>query len=206
MTITQLGKRKDTKRNRNPVLRFELKTRPGDANLKDLSVTLPKAFAIDQRHLGNLCSKAQLASERCKGRQPIGSAWVKTPLLDEPLQGPAYAVSGFGILPRVAFILEGQVTIIPQAESESVKLGKREGFLKTTVGVIPDAPIGHFRLDLLGGKQGYLINTKDLCKGPVIATVDYGAQSGKKLRQRVRAKTACPGARKGKRGAQRSRR
>ena len=47
-------------------------------------VTLPKAFAIDQRHLGNICSKAQLAAEHCAGRQPIGTAIDETPLLDSP--------------------------------------------------------------------------------------------------------------------------
>ena len=44
------------------------------------------------------------------------------------------------------------MTIIPQAESTSVK----GGHLKTTVPVVPDAPIGHFRLTLFGGKKGYL--------------------------------------------------
>ena len=121
MTIRQLGNRRQTNRTQNPRLRFDLWTRGGDANIKRLAVTLPKAFAIDQRHLGNICSKAQLASELCKGRQPIGNAWVRTPLLDQPLQGPAYAVSGFGNLPRIAFILNGQVTLIPQAESSSVE-------------------------------------------------------------------------------------
>ena len=70
-------------------------------------MTLPKAFAIDQRHLGNICSRAQLASERCAGRQAIGTVTTTTPLLDAPLTGPAYAVSGFGKLPHVVFILDG---------------------------------------------------------------------------------------------------
>jgi hypothetical protein len=187
MTVRQLGPRKDTKRSRNPRLRFELRTRNGDANIKSLSVTLPKAFAIDQRHLGNICSKAQLAAEHCAGRQRIGTATTETPLLDQPLKGPAYAVSGFGKLPHVVFILGGQVTIMPEAESSSVK----HGHLKTTVPVVPDAPIGHFRLNLFGGKKGYLVNTRDLCASPAAATVEYTAQNGKALTQRVETKTAC---------------
>jgi hypothetical protein len=43
MTIRQLGKRKQTKRTKNPRLRFDLHTRPGDANIKSISVTLSKA-------------------------------------------------------------------------------------------------------------------------------------------------------------------
>jgi hypothetical protein len=187
MTITQLGGHKQTKRARDPSLRFDLNTRPGDANLKSVAVTLPKAFQIDQRHLGNICSKAELAAKHCEGRQAIGTVFAQTPLLDAPLSGPAYAVSGYGILPHVAFILAGQVTIVPEAESSSVK----GGHLKTVVPVVPDAPIGHFRLTLFGKGQGYITNTRDLCASPAVTTVEYGAQNGKSLTQRVRAKTAC---------------
>jgi hypothetical protein len=195
MTIRQLGKRKQTKRAKNPRLQFDLWTRGGDANLRSVAVTLPKAFAIDQRHLGNICSKAQLEAELCKGRQPIGNAWVRTPLLDEPLQGPAYAVSGFGKLPRVAFILDGQVTLVPQAESSSVK----GGYLKTVVPIIPDAPVGHFRLTLLGGKKGYLVNTRDLCASKAVTGVRFTGQNGKLRDQRVRVKTPCGKRRSAKR-------
>ncbi len=187
MKITQLGSKKQTNRSQDPQLRFDLTTRSGDANLKSVAVTLPKAFAVDQRHLGNICSKAQLASERCAGRQAIGTVEVNTPLLDAPLSGPAYAVSGYGRLPHLAFILGGQVTIVPEAESSSVK----GGHLKTVVPIIPDAPIGHFRLTLLGGKQGYIDNTRSLCASPTTTVVEYRAQNGKKLTQKVKTKAAC---------------
>ena len=165
-------------------------------------MTLPKAFAIDQRHLGNICSKSQLETESCAGRQAIGTVETRTPLLDAPLAGPAYAVSGFGKLPRLAFILDGQVRLIPQAESSSVK----NGHLRTVVPTVPDAPIGYFRLDLYGGKRGYLVNTRDLCASATNISVDYTAQNGKTLSQKVKTKTACGsskahGKRQGRRGA-----
>jgi hypothetical protein len=96
-------------------------------------------------------------------------------------------VSGFGKLPHLAFILSGQVTLVPEAESSSV----HGGHLKTVVPVIPDAPIGKFHLTLYGGKRGYLTNTRSLCASPAVTTVEYGAQSGKELNQRVTTKTAC---------------
>jgi hypothetical protein len=194
MAITQLGSKKQTVRSQDPSLRFDLNTRPGDANVKSVAVTLPKVFAIDQRHLGNLCSKAQLASEHCAGRQGIGTVEVTTPLLDQPLRGPAYAVSGYGKLPHLAFILGGQVTIVPEAESSSVK----GGHLKTVVPIVPDVPIGHFRLTLFGAKQGYLTNTRSLCASPSYTTIEYGAQNGKKLTQKVKTKAACGKGRPGK--------
>ena len=202
MKIKQLGGKKATGRSKDPALQFDLRTRSGDANIKSVAVTLPKAFAIDQRHLGNICSKAQLIAERCAGRQAIGKATTTTPLLDQPLSGPAYAVSGFGKLPHVVFILDGQVLIMPEAESSSVK----GGHLKTVVPVVPDAPIGHFRLQLFGGKKGYLVNTRDLCASAANTTIEYTAQSGRKLTQSVSAKTACGKGKGSKRAARRAHR
>jgi hypothetical protein len=174
-------------RAKNPSLEFQLKTRPGDANIKSVAVTLSKAFAIDQRHLGNLCSETELVQSKCAGRAAIGTATTKTPLLDQPLAGPVYAVSGKGGLPRLAFVLNGQVPLVPRAKSSSVD----KGALKTVVPTIPDAPIGDFRLTLLGGRKGYLINTRSLCAHPVMSTVEYVAQSGRKLTQNVKTKAPC---------------
>lgn len=187
MKVRLLGGRKQAKRTKNPRLQFDLLTRKGDANLKSVSVILPKAFQIDQRHLFNICSKSQLETERCAGRQPMGMVEVHTPLLDQPLSGPAYAVSGFARLPRLVFVLAGQVTILPQAESSSRKDGK----LRTLVPVIPDAPVGHFRLTLLGGKKGYLINSSDLCRRSVPILVHYGGQNGKSETQKIEPKIPC---------------
>jgi hypothetical protein len=187
MSIRQLGRRSQSKRAKNPSLRFDLRTRKGDANIKSVAVTLPKAWAIDQSHLGNICSKAQLLKEKCAGRNPIGRVKTITPLLDKPLQGPAYAVSGFGKLPHVVFILAGQVTITPEAESSSVN----NGHLKTVVPIVPDAPVGHFQLTLLGGKKGYLVNTRDLCKGQAVTKVSFVGQNGRRRTQNVKARTPC---------------
>jgi hypothetical protein len=187
MSVRQLGSRASTKRAKDPRLRFDLVTRPGDANLQSVSVTLPKAFQIDQRHLLNICSRSQLQAEQCRGRQPIGSVWVRTPLLDEPLRGLAYAVSGFGKLPHLVFILDGQVSLAPQAETSSVE----NGHLKTVVPVVPDAPIGHFQLTLVGGSKGYIVNSSDLCRHVAPVKVAFKGQNGKTRTQLVRVRSAC---------------
>ena len=56
--MSMVQKDKGTARTKNPAYEFHLKTRPGDANIKSVAVILSKAFAIDQRHLGNICSEA----------------------------------------------------------------------------------------------------------------------------------------------------
>jgi hypothetical protein len=189
MKITQLGGHRATRRNQDPSLRFDLKTRTGDANIKSIAVTLPKALEIDQRHLGNICGKTEQETKDCAGRQPIGSVKDETPLLEKPLEGLAYAVSGYGGLPHVAFILGGQVTVVPQGESKTVGGGR----LRTKVPTVPDVPIGHFQLTLLGAKQGYLVNTRSLCQHAPLTTVHYSSQNGKTLTEMVPIKTACAG-------------
>jgi hypothetical protein len=186
MTVRQVG-RKGTKRTQNPQMLFDLRTRPGDANIKSLSVTLSHAFEIDQRHLGNICSEKELAANQCAGRTPIGKAVTTTPLLDQPLSGPAYAVSGSGGLPRLAFILNGQVNLVPRADTKTTTGGQ----LKTTVPVVPDAPIGHFRLRVFGGRAGYLINTRDICAHVPVTKIAYTAQNGRTRSEAVRVKASC---------------
>ena len=186
MTIRQIGTRKETRRASNPRLQIQLTTRPGDANIKSLSVTLPTTYAIDQTHLGNICSEKELAASQCSGRQPMGEASTKTPLLDQPLSGLAYAVSGSGGLPKLAFLLNGQVNLVPRAETKTIN-----GRLQTIVPVVPDAPIGQFRLLLFGGKRGYLVNTRDVCRQPPVIEVDYLGQNGKTYSQKIKVKTPC---------------
>jgi hypothetical protein len=193
MTVHVLGARKNTRRAVDPSLQFDLTTRPGDANIRSLAVTLSNAFEIDQGHLANICSEKELAATQCAGRQAIGTATTTTPLLDRPLAGPVYAVSGSGGLPRLAFLLKGQVNLLPRADTETIGGGR----LQTTVPVIPDAPIGHFHLVLYGGKQGYLVNTRDLCTHRPLTQINYNAQNGKTRTQAIRVKAPC-----GKRQAQ----
>ncbi len=186
MAVKQVNGKKGTRRAKNPALRLDLRTRPGDANIKSISVTLSKAFEIDQRHLGNICSEKELAEKDCAGRTAIGKATTTTPLLDQPLSGPVYAVSGSGGLPRLAFILDGQVKLVPRADTRTVG-----GRLQTTAPVVPDAPIGHFSLTVFGGKTGYLINTRDICAHTPVNRISYKGQNGKTHSESVKVKASC---------------
>ena len=191
MSVRRTGGRKAARRAQNPALQFDLRTRPGDANIRSIAVTLPRAFEIDQRHLGDICSERELVATECAGRTAIGRATTTTPLLDQPLSGAVYAVSGSGGLPRLAFLLNGQVNLVPRADTTSVK-----GLLRTTVPIVPDAPVGHFHLDIFGGKRGYLVNTRDLCPRPPRIAIAFTAHNGKTLSQRPRLRTRCRSPRK----------
>ena len=93
---------------------------------------------------------------------------------------PPSAVSGFGALPHLAFILVGQVTLMPEAESSSVQNGR----LKTVVPVVPDAPIGPLPLHPLRRLGGLALKPKSLCSAPTISRVEFSAQKGKKQARR----------------------
>ena len=99
-------------------------------------------------------------------------------------------MSGSGGLPKLAFILNGQVNLVPRAETKTI-VKNGAGQLQTTVPVVPDAPIGHFRLTVFGGKTGYLVNTRSLCAKTPITKVAYTAQSGKTHTENVKLKAAC---------------
>jgi len=79
---------------------------------------------------------------------------------------------------------------VPRAESKSASGGR----LKTTVPVIPDAPIGHFHLLIYGGKQGYLANTRSLCAVQPLVRVGFNGQNGKSRKLTAPVKTTCSAA------------
>ena len=94
MTVKQIGS-KGTRRSANPKMQFDLWTRKGDANIKALTVTLPPAFAVDQRHLGNICSERELAGRQMRRQDPDREG------LDiEPASGSAAGRAGLRRLRR----------------------------------------------------------------------------------------------------------
>ena len=192
MTITQLGGHKQTKRSKDPAFAStsdNARRRQHQIARGDPAQGLRDRSAPPRQHL--LQGPAASRTLHGKTADRLGDC-LNTPLLDQPLSGPAYAVSGYGKLPHLAFVLAGQVTVVPEALSSSVKGGS----LRTDVPVIPDVPVGHFALTLLGGKQGYLVNTRGLCAAPAVAEVAYEGQNGKSLTQKVKTKSACKAAKK----------
>ena len=117
-----------TSRSSHPALRVDVGGTPGGANILGADVLLPPAFQVDQANLGNLCSESELVANRCAGKNTIGTATATTPLLDQQLSGPVYAVSGSGGLPRLAMILNGR----PRASRSSSIVRGRHGHPSAT--------------------------------------------------------------------------
>jgi len=161
--------------------------RPGDANFRSAAITLPTAILADQAALGNLCTEGALEDDRCAGRQRMGTARAVSPAYDAPLSGPVYAVTGSGGLPRTAYVLSGGGAELLLRGDINV-VGQR---IQATVEDVPDIPLDAFRLTLAGGKPGYLVLSRDICRRPAVAAVTVASQNGETVERRVPIEAGC---------------
>lgn len=168
-----------TKRGGHPALTAVLRPRPGDANLSEAQVTLPRSAFLDQSHIRTVCTRVQFAASGGNGAGcPKGSvyghvrAW--TPLLDEPLSGPAYLRSSNHKLPDLVFALHGVVDIETAGRIDAVR-----GGIRATFEAIPDAPISKALIEMQGGKKGLIVNSRNLCATRNRAKASLTGQNGK---------------------------
>jgi len=163
-----------TRRTAHPRLRAVLKARPGQANIRRVSVALPHSEFLEQAHIGTVCTRVQFAADACPKNSIYGRATVSTPLLDRPLRGPVYLRSSNHELPDLVVDLRGQLRITLAGRIDSLN-----GGIRTTFAATPDAPIRKFVLDMKGGSKGLLVNSKNLCLAPGYATVKMDGQNGR---------------------------
>ncbi len=149
-------------------------------------MTLPKALALEQSSLANVCTRVQFAAHNCPKDSIYGYATAETPLLDGPLKGPVYLRSSDNELPDMVAALNGQVDIALAGRIDSAK-----GRLRTTFDVVPDVPVSKFALTVRGGKHGLLVNTRSLCNRKYKVLARFKAQNGKKSNQRPKLRTSC---------------
>lgn len=161
-----------TKRGAYPALTAILTARRGQANIRKVSVALPRSEFLAQEHIGTICTRVQFAAARCPKRSIYGSAKAWTPLLDKPLKGPVYLRSSSHRLPDLVAALDGQLDIDLVGRIDS-----HRGGIRTTFSSVPDAPINRFVLRMKGGGKGLLSNSRDLCRSRGRAVVQMDAQN-----------------------------
>jgi hypothetical protein len=189
-----------TRRGGFPALKAILSAKPGEANGSRVSVALPRSEFLEQGHFGTICTRVQFAAKACPEKSIYGQVKVITPLLDYPLEGPVYLMTGFGHkLPDLVLDLKG-----PASQPVEVTLDGRidsiRGGIRTTFEGVPDAPFATATLTMPGGKKGLLINSTDVCASVHRSTVQMDAQNGKVHDSRpALLNSKCGKARKGKR-------
>jgi hypothetical protein len=154
-----VGARGRTRRGMSTPLTAILTQRPGEANIRRVSVTLPSILNARLEVVADACTPAQFEAGDCE-RARVGSAVAVTPLLREPLRGGVYLVrarpSG---LPDLVVALRGQVAF-DLVGKVSVPGGR---LLRATFGAVPDVAVRRFVLRLTAGRRGVVGAAESLC-------------------------------------------
>ena len=187
-----------TRRGAHPAFRAVLRPRHGDANTKRTIVRLPRSAFLEQAHIRTVCTRVQFAADACPKGSVYGHVVAHTPLLDQPLRGPAYLRSSSHKLPDLVFDLHGIVDIEASARIDSIHGGIRASFAS-----IPDAPLSKVIVNMQGGKKGLIVNSRNLCAAKNRAAVRLDAHNGKRLKLNPVLQPRCKRAHRAKRSAHR---
>ena len=181
-----------TTRAKNPQIRVVVSARKGDANIARTALNLPHSLFLDQGHIKTVCTRVQLAEEKCPKGSVYGNAEASSPLLKNKLKGPVYLVSSKHKLPDLLADLKGQINI----QLDGV-ISSQHGGLKTVFNNTPDVPLKTFVLNMQGGKKSLLQNSTNLCKSPQLAILNMKAQNGKQMKtNKLRLNIASCGGKK----------
>jgi hypothetical protein len=188
-----------TKRGAYQGLTATLKARPGDANIGRTAVTLPHSAFLAQEHIRTICTRVQFAAEQCPKGSIYGKATAITPLLDYPLQGTVYLRSSNNPLPDMVMAFRGPAHQPIKLDLVG-RIDSKNGGVRNTFDVVPDAPVTKFTLKLHGGKKGLIVNSRNLCKGTQRATVRMSGQNGRQHNFRPVLQNSCKKKSKGGKG------
>jgi len=141
-----------------------------EANIAKVDVSLPSALASRLKVLQKACTEAQFAANPagCPPASDVGTATVRTPILNAPLTGPAYLVShGGAAFPDLVLLLQGEGVEIELVGHTDIKGAITYSRFET----VPDAPVSAFQLDLPEGPDAVLGATESLCRPTKTETV-----------------------------------
>jgi hypothetical protein len=166
-----------------------------EANIRKVEVQLPKATPSRLPTLQKACTEAQFAKNPagCPAASVVGQAVAHTPILPDPLAGPAYLVSHGGAqFPDLVLKLSGDGVTVDVTGHTQIKKGITFSRFET----VPDAPISAFELKLPAGPKSLLGVFGNVCTPKVAKTLvmptTITAQSGAVLKQSTKLSvTGC---------------
>lgn len=157
----------------------------GTPNVKNVTVKLPAGTVISPSAAWGLkaCSSAQFYGAHHPSQQPagvakcpresqIGQVWLKTPALEEALEGQVYlaapecspctpqdAEEGRMVKLYVQAVSEGEDGIVIKLEGKGM-IDQKTGQIETVFDDNPQLPFSEFKLKLTGGPRAVLANSR----------------------------------------------
>ncbi len=164
------------------------------ANIARVKVELPKALPSRLTTLRKACLAATFEADPadCPADSIVGHATATTPIVPEPLTGPAYFVSHGGeAFPSLIIVLQGYGFTIDLVGSTFIN--EKTGITSSTFKTVPDVPVGTFELTLPQGPFSALAANRDLCTGKALTMpTEFLAQNGAAIHQSTKiAVTGC---------------
>jgi hypothetical protein len=160
----------------------------GQANIAKVELQLPIQLPSRLTTIQKACADAvfNVNPASCDEGSLIGKAIVHTPVLKNPLMGPAYLVShGNAAFPDVEFVLQGEgITLVLDGKTD-IKKGITYSRFEST----PDAPLTTFQTELPAGPHSALgVNLPvsgnyNLCGTSLLMPTKITGQNGAVIQQ-----------------------
>ncbi|HXB63845.1 MAG TPA: hypothetical protein VNV42_03105 [Solirubrobacteraceae bacterium] len=183
-----------TSRTNGANIEVNLSQPAGQANIQQVTTTLPKQLPVRLSTLAKACPAATFeagpAPGGCNSEAKVGTAQAITPVLPGTLTGTAWLVShGNEAYPNLDVILSGDgVTVILKGLTKVLN-----SQITTTFNTLPDVPMSSFSLYLPSGPNSVLAANGKLCRTQMkLSTTLAGQNSSIILMQPVIAMRNCP--------------
>jgi hypothetical protein len=167
------------------------------ANIRSVTVTLPKALPARLTTIQQACPEGVFNANpaSCPAGSNIGFATASTPVLANPVTGPAYLVShGGAAFPDLVLILQGEGVKLELIGSINIK----KSITSSTFASVPDAPISSFELKFPEGPHSGLaavVPAKakgNLCGQSLTMPTTLMGQNGMQVKQTTKIQvTGC---------------